>query len=515
MSAYDDYLANMMKEATKKSGILTNAVSFVKLPTECLALNYLLNGGMCSGLYTFSGLNSTGKTTMALLCAMSFKRSHNTRINYFDVEKGIAPAKAKAIVGLPPEADDLDVIPCIDAYSQEGILEKITDTCKFTLDLTPTKVMINKKWYWVFDKNNNNLKALCSLGLDYDRTLTAAYNKYVCPLKADSQKELEGFQHTIIIDSISTAVPSLQVKGGETYDKRNRSVGLDARVITEEMKPIVGMLGPKNSVLISINQLRSDVNKAMFAPGSRYYDPGAEFMRYAMTSRIEFAENSIPYGLSGMQAPGTTYKDSYIGGEPCVDDPNIEDRYSNKIMKVTKNRQGVDIAVTARFRMWSQYNKLTKRTVLLGLDPVFDVFETLLQLGWVKPLSPERTANFIYGLEKIIPGLNRITWNDFKSIILCEVNKCNNKELKEIVLKKYLTNSFTKIEDYPSIYDFTKKVCSGSLTYCTDDTISPTVIAETVEDTAPIINVSHPVVQNEVEDTPNKEFEDEISSEFD
>lgn len=458
-NSYRAYLKNTLQAAEKKVGLLSRVNSFTMIPTDCLALNYLLNGGVTSGFYTISGFQRSGKTSLAVVIANSMNKYGGSLVNYFDCENALSFEKSKSLMGLPKETSAEEMEEALN-YSMENLLEPIADTIKATLTAMPGKVKIEGKWYLNFGSSKDALTVMTALGLKYSKTIYTKYGKYMSEIVDENPVVTAGMQMVFVIDSITTAIPAA-LASTATGKEANRSLAMDAREQTTNIKPLVGMLRSKHSTIISINQMRKAI-KIGFAAGPSTYDPGAEFLKFATSVRVEMSECPVPDKFTGMKIPGSTYRSTKIGEEASIVGPEVLDRYEYKRMSVTKNKFGPEHTV-AKIRFWQQLNTITGEVTDMGIDPVYDAYNVLLSLKYVKELSLERGGTYMYGLENIIPGLTRITWGDFKTLILTEIE--NNSLVRNAILRKYLNKDFDENKEYPSIWNFAKDITWGQLKY--------------------------------------------------
>ena len=119
-----------------------------------------------------------------------------------------------------------------------------------------------------------------NLGVDVDNLIVAQPDTGEQALEIAEQLIRSGAVDIITIDSVAALVPKAEIDG----EMGDSHVGLQARLMSQALRKITGVLNKSNTVAIFINQLREKVG-VMF--GNPETTPGGRALKFYASVRLE------------------------------------------------------------------------------------------------------------------------------------------------------------------------------------------------------------------------------------
>jgi hypothetical protein len=197
----------------------------------------------------------------------------------------------------------------------------------------------------------------------------------------------------------SDSVPAMLPESREADDEKN-PMALNARMFSESFPLVKSLIAKKRITAVLTNQIRV---KPGVSFGNPEYEPGGQAVQFYADQRLRVDSRSIPtHAPGGLKGP--------IAEEPCWDGNGI-DRYRYGFARCTKNKVFSPFRETW-FRIWFEEGGQPGR----GIDPVFDVYQYLVETGQVEKVKKGRSAAY----KILLPGWDHepCTWPEFKEIVL-------------------------------------------------------------------------------------------------
>lgn len=119
-----------------------------------------------------------------------------------------------------------------------------------------------------------------NLGVDIDNLIVAQPDTGEQALEIAEALVRSGAIDLIVIDSVAALVPKAEIDG----DMGDSHVGLQARLMSQALRKLAGILSKSNSTIIFINQLREKVG-VMF--GSPETTPGGRALKFYSSVRLD------------------------------------------------------------------------------------------------------------------------------------------------------------------------------------------------------------------------------------
>ncbi len=118
------------------------------------------------------------------------------------------------------------------------------------------------------------------LGVDIDALLMSQPDTGEQALSICEMLVRSGALDLIVVDSVAALVPRAEIEG----DMGDRHVGLQARLMSQALRKLTGIISRSNTVLIFINQLREKIG-VMF--GSPETTPGGRALKFYSSVRLD------------------------------------------------------------------------------------------------------------------------------------------------------------------------------------------------------------------------------------
>ena len=113
-----------------------------------------------------------------------------------------------------------------------------------------------------------------ALGVDIDSLLVSQPDTGEQALEICEALVRSGAIDAIVVDSVAAMVPRAEIEG----EMGDSHVGLQARLMSQALRKLTGVIGKTNTVAIFINQLREKVGVDLRQPGGDYRWPCAEIL---------------------------------------------------------------------------------------------------------------------------------------------------------------------------------------------------------------------------------------------
>ncbi len=131
-----------------------------------------------------------------------------------------------------------------------------------------------------------------NLGVDFDRLLLSQPNNGEEALEIASELIKSGEIDVCVIDSVAALVPKAELEG-EMGENR---IGMQARLMSQALRKLTGVVSKANCICIFINQLREKIG-VMF--GNPETTPGGNALKYYSSVRLDIRRVSQIKNASG------------------------------------------------------------------------------------------------------------------------------------------------------------------------------------------------------------------------
>lgn len=400
------FYAGVLDAMDKKYNLSSGDYSPTYLSTNILSIDYAIGGGIRPGMITFSGVEMSAKSTLAIetVAASLAAKDRVSLIMYNDAENSLDATYAHNIAGRDIMSASAEAqIPIF--YNSANVVEKLYDSLSFVMNRLPDKVFSQKLngWFYRVEKDNKRHKeavALLDQWATMDKTLSKGDYLYY-------QTENTAPQGLFINDSYASYAPDGVIEDEEV----DNSVGLMARLYSKHIPRINGFIKRKALIVFGVNQIRE---KPMARFERPWYETGGNALKHYSNNRGIMTPRVVPEFWRGP-------KDRDLQHEKSVEFKDAEDAYAFKHYKNIKNKYGTPFRETFT-RVWvSDGNKPLARG--RGFDKVFDTFNVLADMGLAKASNSGKLGKVIV-FEKDSPIFKgeKVEWLDFKAMVLYEIS---------------------------------------------------------------------------------------------
>lgn len=370
-----------------------------RFSTGLLSLDVALAGGLLGGgWYTcFGGEQSCKSTTaMTILSSVMAQKSFVGKASYFDYEGSSQADYIENIMGAMGVNEEVDrvfgvrddetgewVVPPRVRYYAPDTGEKFFNYLAKMGKIMPDKVKMGGEWYFVYDNTKANQKALKGL---YDKKYFAKHNRFRVPAPDGS------IQAIVLTDSYPAMLPGI----ADEKEEGDKSLALQARMFSDGLKRVKGMMRSKRIVVLGVNQLRK-VPMAMYGPTET--EPCGDALKFYSDVRLRMSSVSIPHGKGMMEEEPSVVSDG-------------DDTYRYIKIRTHKNKLGgvPNQQITMRLVVANADGEAT------GFCRTWDAFQYLKVTGQVG--GTRKKIKFIEGFEvqkKDKNGKKKTSYVDFKS----------------------------------------------------------------------------------------------------
>lgn len=252
--------ADVIKEVEKQFGISNSEMSpeiwrSCLMSTGLATLDLQLGGGLSPGRwYTFSGQESTGKSTKVMHILKSAVNFDVPLIAYFDYEGSLSPTymesmytdsklTMKEIFGVRDDNTGKWLVePKVKVYQDMNTGETFFDSMATLMRAYPDLIYEDQKWWYVYENTNANRKLVED---NYDKKKFTQHNCFYC--EAPNGKA----QAIIFLDSYPAMLPDNM----DVDDPKNKMAAA-ARMFAENIPKIASKLMRKRIIIVGVNQLR-------------------------------------------------------------------------------------------------------------------------------------------------------------------------------------------------------------------------------------------------------------------
>jgi len=316
--------------------------------------------------------------------------------------------------------------------------------------LLPDKVRMGDQWYFVYDNNKVNQKALKGL---YDKKYFSKTNRYRVPAPDGT------IQAVILTDSYPAMLPGI----ADEKEEGDKSLALQARMFSDGLKRVKGMMRSKRIVVLGVNQLRK-VPMAMYGPSET--EPCGDALKFYSDVRLRMSSVSIPHGKGVVEEEDSVVadgKDSYryikirthknkLGGVP---------NQAITMRLVIENGEG---DATGFCHVWDsyQYLKITGQVGGTRKKIKFLSGFTVVKRDKRTKKETEHTVEFKSPMEG-----KTLDWMQFKTLI--EGDKSEIRELcadlgmkKPIIFRNFLRQQVNSGKGYQYVIDHKRAANSSA-----------------------------------------------------
>ena len=241
------------------------------IPTGSLSLDLALGiGGLPRGrIVEIYGPESSGKTTLALH-VLAEAQKMGGEVAFVDAEHALDPTYAKALgVGGVPRGRIIEV------FGPES-------SGKTTLALHILAEAQKKGGEVAFIDVEHALDPAyaSALGVNIDELLVSQPDTGEQALEITEALVRSGAIDVVVVDSVAALVPRAEIEGemGDSF------VGLHARLMSQALRKLTGIINKTNSIVIFINQLREKVG-VMY--GNPEVTTGGRALKFYASVRID------------------------------------------------------------------------------------------------------------------------------------------------------------------------------------------------------------------------------------
>lgn len=402
MIGIDDVLDDIEKDYGLSGASLGQAED--RLSTGTLALDVILGGGLVPGWYTFFGGEQSCKSTGASWLMISALYSEVPVISMWDFEGSSSSEyienmmevngidmPIEQVFGIRDAKTSKWAVPPRVRYYSEGIAEKFFDYLAKLERMLPDKLLINDKWYYVYDGKTSEGKIhkanAARVGKQYD----VKYFKKTGKFRVEAPDG--NLQALVIVDSYPAMLSEKQ-----DVDDPGSAMAMQARMFSEQLKRVKGRMRSKRICVVGVNQLRK---APMVAYGNPEYEPCGESLKFYSDVRLRMQPRVLN------SAPGMTKSDkgmileekSILGGV---------DKYRMIHVRAHKNKLSVP-NMDGWLRLWIEDANGAAR----GFDPVWDTWRYLVDTG-----QATGKRNAIRLEIKNREAKKVLTWMEFKTLVL-------------------------------------------------------------------------------------------------
>ena len=392
--------------------------------------------------YHVNGMISHNSTlAMTILSSIMLQKDFRGKAAYFDYE-GSSQAEyienimrsmgikdnIESVFGVQDEeTGDWIVKPRVRYYTPDTG-EKFFHYLAKLEKLLPDKVKKGGQWYFVYENNRDNQKALKGR---YDKALFSKYNQFYIPAPDGT------IQAIILTDSYPAMLPD----SADKKEEGDKGLALQARMFADGLKRVKSAMRRKRIVVLGVNQLRK-VPMAMYGPSET--EPCGDALKYFSDVRFRNSSVSIPHGKGMLEE-----EDSVIGdGVDTYRYIKIR-THKNKLGGVPNQEVTLRIVVenangtaTGFCRVWDAYTYL-KLTGQIGGQR--NKIKFLEGFNVVKKDPKTQISKEVYVDFKNPFAGTVVNWLDFKTLI--EGHKDDIKALckklkmsKPVMLRSFLEN---------------------------------------------------------------------------
>lgn len=388
--------ADLTRTAEKRFHLRSSLIRPTPLSTGSLVVDYIMSGGLYTGMSTFSGPEASGKTTLMWSSVKSAIAEGTPMITTFDVENSVDPVYTSGILGQAIEELFGGDNPLVRYYPEAG-LETFYGYVHSIMNNMPIKTFDAERetWAYFFPKNNEKAKKLMAVaGFRANRDFTDD-RYYGVPT------DYAGPEAFFSVDSYAALLPDIY----DDDEKDVKTMAVVARAFSEGIRTIAGKFRNRAVVIAGTNQIRE---KPGVVFGDPRYEVGGSALKFYSNFRAWISPVSIPPG-EGLKTDETK-KMSY---EQSVFNPDRFDRYQYKQVKCIKNKNGVPFRQCV-LRTWNCDHEDRGR----GLDPVYDTFKYLMITGQLRVEGEGEKRQLFVNIEPFtsIP----LPWYVFKMLVLAD-----------------------------------------------------------------------------------------------
>ena len=120
------------------------------------------------------------------------------------------------------------------------------------------------------------------LGVDVDNLLVSQPDYAEQALEITSALIASGSIDVLVVDSVAALVPKSELDG----EMGDSHMGVQARLMSQALRKLTGIVSKSNTCLIFINQIREKIGVMFGNPGNHHRGPGAEVLRQSIRADI-------------------------------------------------------------------------------------------------------------------------------------------------------------------------------------------------------------------------------------
>ncbi len=126
-----------------------------------------------------------------------------------------------------------------------------------------------------------------NLGVDVDNLYISQPDSGEDALEICDTLVRSGAIDIIVVDSVAALVPKAELEG----DMGDSHVGLQARLMSQALRKLTGVISKTNTIIIFINQLREKGGRHVWQSGDHHRRQGAEVLRLRAHGRAQAGYN--------------------------------------------------------------------------------------------------------------------------------------------------------------------------------------------------------------------------------
>ena len=421
-------IADKVNEVARRQNYLPTSLDVMpSMSTGSLALDYIMAGGIRPGFYVSAGEEQSGKTTSQLVTLASCIKEDVAEITFADAEGSTGNARnyVTNIVNINngTEFRPADVFgredkktgewinPPIFRYRNDAVAEHFFDFAVGALNEMPDKRFARGEWWYVF---KNTVPNKAAYGKYADKAMSRHGDGIWVPCEEGGK-----LQAVLFIDSVPALCPAAR-----TEEDNNKSIGLLARILSDNLPRLKGLLQSKMVAVFATNQLRDNINvRAGYGPPKK--EAGGNALRYFSDVRLMHSRRVTGYPLWGKL-------DSVEGVQGKVElERSVlkkgDDTYFYVNIKFAKNKLSSSTRST-----WARIWMSDPTNEAFGFDPFFDTMQYLYNSGQLVGRGRGSLKLLLHTKPTgEIVETKVVDWFDMKRWIL------GDRETKEAIAEKY------------------------------------------------------------------------------
>lgn len=227
-----------------------------------------------------------------------------------------------------------------------------------------------------------------ALGVDVDSLLVSQPDTGEQALEITESLVRSGAIDVIVVDSVAALVPKAEIEG----EMGDSHVGLQARLMSQALRKLAGVISKSNCIAIFINQLREKVG---IVYGNPEVTPGGRALKFYSSVRIDIRK--IETLKSGNELIGSRTRAKVVKNKiaPPFREAEFDVMYGSGISRVGELLDlAVKLDIVKKSGSWFSYNE---EKLGQGRDKVKELFKENTKLASEIELKVKENVDKLYG----------------------------------------------------------------------------------------------------------------------